>query len=116
MNKALLHIEGLAALILSIYFYAQTDASWLMFALLLLAPDLSALGYIINNKIGAYTYNAFHTYTPPLLIILISTSLKTDTLLLSLGLIWATHIAMDRMIGYGLKDPSDPKITHLQKL
>ncbi|WP_163527387.1 DUF4260 domain-containing protein [Halobacillus ihumii] len=116
MNKRLLHIEGLIMLVTSIYFYAQTGYSWWMFVLLLLSPDLSALGYLYNHKLGAYLYNSFHTYTPPLLLILIANTFQPKSIMLSLGLIWIAHIAMDRMFGYGLKEPTNSKTTHLQKI
>jgi hypothetical protein len=34
---------------------------------LLLAPDLSALGYLGGRRVGAAAYNAFHTYAGPAL-------------------------------------------------
>ena len=38
--------EGLAALGTAIAAYAQTDASWWLFSLVLLAPDLLMVGYL----------------------------------------------------------------------
>ncbi|WP_430787308.1 DUF4260 family protein [Virgibacillus flavescens] len=37
-------------------------------------------------------------------------------LLLALGLIWLALVGMDRTVGYGLKEPSDFKVTLLQKI
>lgn len=42
--------------------------------------------------------------------------LRDDGLVLSLCLIWLAHIGMDRMLGYGLKYPTDFKDTHLGRL
>ena len=32
------------------------------------------------------------------------------------ALIWLTHIGVDRLVGYGLKYPTSPKDTHLQRV
>ena len=36
--------------------------------------------------------------------------------LIQAGLIWLTHIGVDRLVGYGLKYPTDLKRTHLQRV
>jgi hypothetical protein len=33
-----------------------------------------------------------------------------------IALIWAAHIGMDRMLGFGLKYPTEFKETHLQRV
>jgi hypothetical protein len=40
--------------------------------------------------------------------------LTTHAALLPNGLIWTTHLGMDRMLGFGLKYPTQFKDTHLQ--
>jgi hypothetical protein len=115
MSKGLLHLEGLIVLLGAVYFYASIDASWWLFFLCLLLPDLFMLGYVFNNRIGALIYNIGHTYLIPLILLLLSVSLKQD-LLLALSLIWIAHIGMDRTVGYGLKYPTQFKDTHLQKV
>jgi len=111
-NKILLHIEGLAVLVLSIYFYFHLQFSWLVFIILLLAPDLAALGYLKNNRVGSILYNLFHTYSVPAGII-IAGLLIGNQLPLMIGLIWTAHIGMDRMFGFGLKYPTRFQDTHL---
>lgn len=93
MSKSLLHIEGLAVLVLSIYFYFHLQFSWIVFVVLLLAPDLSALGYLENVKIGSVLYNLFHTYTIPA-VILICSLLIHSNIVLMISLIWIAHIGM----------------------
>lgn len=105
LNKFLLHIEGLVVLVLSIYFYFHLQFSWIVFVSLLLAPDLSALGYLKNVKFGSVLYNIFHTYTIPVVIILCGL-LTHNSNALMISLIWVSHIGMDRMLGYGLKYPT----------
>jgi hypothetical protein len=115
MGKRIIHLEGIIVLIAAIYIYALNEFSWLIFLLLLLAPDVSMLAYLINNHIGARVYNLFHTYIVSISLILIGNFLKLDVLLM-IGLIWTAHIGMDRMLGYGLKYKTSFKDTHIQKL
>lgn len=115
LNKVLLHIEGAAVLLLSLYFYGYHEYSWLLFILLLFVPDLSMLGYLANNKVGAKVYNIFHTYSVVIIVIFIGIMLVQPTIL-AIGLIWSAHIGMDRMIGYGLKYPTEFKDTHLNRV
>jgi len=115
VEKKIIHMEGLIVLVASIYMYSLCDFSWFIFFLLLLAPDVSMLAYLINNRIGAQIYNLFHTYIISILLILIGIFLKLDVLLM-IGLIWTAHIGMDRLFGYGLKYQTDFKDTHIQKL
>ena len=111
----LLRLEGLAALTLSVLLFARHDGNWLLFALLLLAPDLSALGYLTGSRIGSTTYNIVHTYALP--AILGATGLIADSdLAIHLALIWTAHIGMDRLLGYGLKYPGGFKDTHLSRV
>ncbi|ARI77919.1 DUF4260 domain-containing protein [Halobacillus mangrovi] len=115
MSKILLHIEGLIVLLVSVYFYAQINGSWGQFFLCLLVPDISMLGYLINNATGSIIYNMGHTYIIPLLLIMLSLIIKQE-LMLEVSLIWIAHIGMDRTFGYGLKYPNNFKNTHLQKV
>ncbi|HDR7532911.1 TPA: DUF4260 domain-containing protein [Bacillus cereus] len=115
MGKRIIHLEGAIVLIAVIYIYALNEFSWLIFLLLLLVPDVSMLAYLINNQIGAQVYNLFHTYIVSISLILIGVFLESDVLLM-IGLIWTSHIGMDRMLGYGLKYKTSFKDTHIQKL
>lgn len=115
MNKILLHLEGLFVFIISIYLYGQLDGSWLLFILLILLPDVSVLGYLVNNKIGSYAYNIVHTYMGPIFLMLVGFFLEMP-LLLTLGLIWTAHIGIDRAFGFGLKYRDSFKNTHMQKV
>src|SRR5262249_47289609 len=94
--------------------YRETHASWTLFAVLLLAPDLSIAGYFANAKIGATIYNAVHTLIGPLLLIAYALLTAHDSLL-PYGLIWTAHLGMYHMIGAGLKYLTRFKDTHLQQ-
>lgn len=113
--RILLHIEGATALAAALFLYARNDGNWLLFVLLVLAPDLSMLGYLAGTGVGATTYNLVHAYTLPALLAAFGV-LAPSTLALSLALIWIAHIGADRLVGYGLKYPTAFKDTHLQKV
>lgn len=115
MIKIMLHVEGFSILALSLYLYGYHDFSWIFFFILLFAPDLSILGYLIDNKVGAIVYNVFHTYTTVIFVLFLSFLLINETIL-AVGLIWAAHIGMDRMVGYGLKYTNTFKETHLNRV
>ena len=113
--RLLLHLEGAAVFAMSVLGYHTSGGSWLLFALLLLAPDLSMVGYLVGNRAGAAVYNAVHTYAPPLALLGYGLW-GASPLALSLALIWLAHIGMDRMVGYGLKYASGFKDTHLGRV
>lgn len=115
MNKFILHVEGFAVLVLSLYFYGYSQFSWGLFFILLFSPDLSMCGYLFNNKIGAMLYNVFHTYILSIGVVICGLLLSSENIL-AVGLIWSAHIGMDRMIGYGLKYPTEFKDTHLNRV
>jgi hypothetical protein len=111
----LLRTEEATLFTLTLYAYHHLHYSWLLFAILFLTPDLSMLGYLLNPRIGAATYNLIHTLTLPLALLLIS-YLQHWPLASELALIWTAHIAFDRLLGYGLKHPTFFKDTHLQHI
>jgi hypothetical protein len=115
MVKAFLRLEGIAGAALSAVFYARTGASWWLFAALWLLPDLSMLGYLAGPRWGARIYNAIHSYVTPATLA-VSALLLGSPALLPYALIWMNHIAVDRLLGYGLKYPAGFKYTHLNTL
>ena len=108
----LLRLEGLAAAAVTAALYAHTGASWWLFAALWLAPDLSMLGYLAGPCRGARIYNAFHTYVAPAVLALTALLLHSHGLL-PFALIWANHIGVDRLLGFGLKYADGFRWTHL---
>jgi hypothetical protein len=95
-------LEGLVLLAVSMIAFAITAPNWILFAALLLAPDLAMLGYLRGPSIGAISYNLAHLKILPLALGAIGL-LTGNTLELQLALIWFAHIGMDRALGYGLK-------------
>ena len=111
----LLKMEDAVILFAALAAYSHFHFSWLFFAILFLAPDLSMFGYMAGPRVGAATYNLFHTLTPPLVLSVVGRS-RHFPHLFALAIIWVAHIAMDRVLGYGLKYPTFFKDTHLQHL
>src|ERR1700679_4115364 len=91
----LLRSEEAVILTLAIFAYQHLHYSWLFFALLFFAPDLSMLGYLINTRIGAVTYNFAHTLTFALALLLVSYTEQWHQAT-AFALIWVAHIAFDR--------------------
>jgi hypothetical protein len=104
-------LEGAAMLGLGIVAYAWLGQSWLIFALLFLAPDLAMLGYLRSTAVGTISYNLVHTYAAPALLALLG--LAVGPLAFGLAAIWTAHIGFDRVLGYGLKYSSGFDQTHL---
>src|ERR1035438_7433822 len=110
--RPILHLEGAAVFALSLLAYQWSHGSWLLFVLLFLVPDLSMIGYVVNVRLGAITYNTVHTYVGPLLLAAYAFGLGHQRLLWP-SLIWIAHIGLDRVLGFGLKYPTRFKDTHL---
>lgn len=109
---SLLRLEGGALLLIALLVYAHLDAPWVMFALLFLVPDLSAVGYLAGSQAGAITYNLAHT-TVPAAILAAGSILSGNMVMLTLATIWFAHISIDRFMGYGLKEADAFGHTHL---
>jgi hypothetical protein len=111
----LLRLEGAALLIGSVIAYIYLQASGWLFALLILAPDLSMLGYLAGTKIGAAIYNLIHIDLWPIALIVLGLA-SANMSVIPIGLIWLAHIGGDRLLGFGLKYPTEFKDTHLQRV
>ncbi|MEP7292625.1 MAG: DUF4260 domain-containing protein [Chloroflexota bacterium] len=109
----LLRLEGLVLFVSAIVLYAISGGSGLLFVVLLLTPDLAMLGYRVNARVGAAVYNSVHTYLLPGILFAVGYVFSAP-LAMQIALIWFAHIGMDRMMGYGLKYPTEFKDTHMQ--
>jgi Domain of unknown function (DUF4260) len=113
--RTLLRLEGLALFAGMSVLYALSGASWWLFALLFLLPDLSFIGYLAGPRIGAIVYNAAHSYMGPLALMLAALAIPAP-LLLPVAIIWLAHIGIDRALGYGLKYSAGFTFTHLGRI
>ena len=114
--KILIKLEYATLLMLSLYLYIFVFkfSIWLLI-ILLFVPDLSMVGYLFGNSIGAIFYNVIHSLILPSILLLAGFYFKSN-FLISLSLILFIHIFMDRTIGYGLKHMDEFKHTHLSWL
>ena len=111
--RLLLRAEGLAILGGAAALYADGGYSWLLFAILILAPDLSFAAWAAGPRVGAAGYNLLHNLVLP--IALGTYGVLGDSRGATVvALIWLAHIGGDRLLGYGLKYPTTFKDTHLQ--
>ncbi len=113
--KSLLKLEQVALLVGCYLASLALGHTWWLFFALLLLPDIGMLGYAINNRWGAATYNLFHHQGIAVLVIGIGWYAGQQTALLA-GLVLLGHSAMDRSLGYGLKYASSFQDTHLGKI
>jgi len=115
MPRLLLRIEGAALTLAAIYMYNRIGGNWWLFAALILVPDVSFAGYLVNTRIGAIAYNTMHVTLGPLVCAALGFLLPSFDLL-SIALIWAAHVGIDRAFGYGLKYGAGFGLTHLGRI
>ena len=112
--KKIIQIEEVAITALSIYFLTLYNLGlplWVWIPLFF-SPDISMLGYLINPRVGAYTYNLFHHRAVSILFAAVGL-LFASNLITAIGILLFAHSSFDRMLGYGLKFQDDFKHTHL---
>ena len=107
-----LKLEELAMFGFSIFLFNQTEYAWWVYLTFFLAPDLGMIGYTINTKFGAITYNLAHHKGIALCVLILGYYYSTEWIVLT-GIILFGHAAFDRMLGYGLKYEDSFKHTHL---
>lgn len=95
--------------------YASQGFGWGAFALFILAPDLAAAVYLLDKGAGSVAYNLAHFEGFPVALGLAGV-LTASPVLFQAGLIWIAHIAIDRVLGYGLKYFGRFKDTHMQRV
>lgn len=110
--KTLLNLEELAMLAASVFLFRLIDMDWWVYAAFFLAPDIGILGYLINPKVGAATYNLTHHKAIGIACICCGWLSDTDPLAFA-GIIIIGHASFDRILGYGLKHADNFKHTHL---
>lgn len=104
--------ESAAIAVLAAAAFVDTGFQWWWLLALFLVFDVSMVGYAWGPRLGAWTYNAFHSYIAPAALG-IASLLDGSRWMLFVALVWAFHIAVDRMLGYGLKFCDAFTHTHL---
>jgi hypothetical protein len=111
----ILRAESLAIFVAGILAYLQLNGHPLWLLPLLLAPDISMVGYLGGPRLGAITYNLGHNLVTALGVLAIGWFAAIAPAAL-FGAILVSHIGMDRSLGYGLKLPTDFRDTHLGRI
>lgn len=112
--KRLLQAEAIAPFILSVTLINLQPLAfaWWAWILIFLAPDISMIGYAVNNRVGAFTYNLFHHQLVAVIVWGAGLLLHNPYVALA-GLVLLGHSSLDRVMGYGLKLKEGFKHTHL---
>lgn len=123
--KNLIKLEELAQFLSCFVLLMVVKAPWWSYVLLIVGPDISMFGYLVNTKVGAVSYNVFH-HKAVAIVIGLAIPFCVDVLgygggwsdnsrsaLVVAGLILYGHASMDRIFGYGLKFGDNFQHTHL---
>ena len=114
--RHVLRVEGLALFALATAAYFASGFGWVLFLVLLLAPDLSMAGYLANSRVGSASYNLAHFLALPAALLAGSWYVGWS-LGVGLALIWSAHVGIDRAAGFGMKYADAPFAeTHLQRV
>jgi hypothetical protein len=110
--KNTIKLEEMAMLVASILALICLKVPYWYYLILFIGPDISMLGYLLGNKIGAACYNVFH-HKGIVLALFVVGFIYNNWMLQVTGLILFGHSSMDRMAGYGLKYNEGFRFTHL---
>jgi len=113
--KNLLKLEELLMLGLALFLFSGLDYGWGWYALLFFAPDLSMIGYVMNPRLGAWTYNLIHHKGLAVAAYVLGALLAAPWLMFA-GTILLGHSSLDRVLGYGLKYEDAFQNTHLGRI
>lgn len=110
-----LRAEGVAGLALGWVVWEHFGGELLWFVPALLLPDISMVGYLRGNHVGAIGYNVAHNWFTGGLVLAAGWFLAIPALALA-GAILVAHTGGDRLLGYGLKYPTSFQDTHLGRI
>ena len=113
--KNLLKLEELFLFGLALFLFSGLDYGWGIYALLFLTPDLSMIGYVMNPRVGAWTYNLIHHKGLAVALYFLGSLLSVPWLMFA-GTILLGHSSFDRVLGYGLKYEDAFQNTHLGRI
>jgi len=113
--KNLLKLEELLLFGLALFLFSGLDYGWGWYALLFFAPDLSMIGYVMNPRLGAWTYNLIHHKGISVALYVFGYLLSVPWLMFA-GTILLGHSSLDRVLGYGLKHEDAFQNTHLGRI
>ena len=115
MPMVWLRVEGVAVLAAGAGLYLHLGGAPIALVPLLLAVDISMVGYVVGPRPGAVVYNLAHNWAAGVTVLALAWWLESP----AIGLVGATlvaHTGMDRAAGYGLKYATAFADTHLGRL
>ena len=98
--------------VLAVMAFVDLGFAWWWLLALFLLFDLSMVGYAVDPRLGAWTYNTVHSYIGPSVLGVVSLAAEARWAVF-VAVLWAFHIAVDRLLGYGLKFQDRFTHTHL---
>jgi Domain of unknown function (DUF4260) len=101
--KTLTKLEEAALVVLALYLFLALDYAWWWFLLLFFLPDISLVGFLINKKAGATTYNFIHHKALSVALYLLGSFMQMPFLQVA-GLVMLGHSSFDRLLGFELQD------------
>ena len=107
-----LKFEALALAVLMVVLTGRSAAPLWVLPASFIFFDIGMIGYLINSRTGAITYNVMHDLTVPTLLIAFGLLLDIEPTSVA-GFCWTFHIAVDRALGFGLKQKKSFHHTHL---
>ena len=113
--KLIIRLEELSKLLAAYIFTILLGYSWWWFWALILLPDLSMVGYLVNTRVGAILYNLVHHQGIALAIIFFGYITHSSPAMLA-GVVLFGHSSLDRVFGYGLKYPDSFQHNHLGQI
>ena len=102
----------IAAIFIAGFFVVVAQFDWWWLLILFIAFDISAVGYLANDRLGALLYNVGHSIIGPTLLAVVYIATSNQAFLF-VTLLWLFHIFTDRALGYGLKHVKGFRHTHL---
>ena len=100
--KTLIKLEEVGLVLLSFYLFLTLDYAWWWFPLLFFLPDISLIGFLINKKAGAITYNFIHHKALSFALYLLGSLTQIPAFQL-VGLVMFGHSSFDRVLGFELQ-------------
>jgi Domain of unknown function (DUF4260) len=113
--KNLLKLEEFFMFGLALFLFSKLDYGWGWFALWFFVPDLSMIGYVMNPRVGAWTYNLIHHKGLAVALYVLGYLTKNPALAFA-GTLLLGHSSFDRVLGYGLKHEDAFQNTHLGRI
>jgi hypothetical protein len=113
--KWILRIESAAIGLLGVAAFLTLGGPPLLLIPALLAPDLSAIGYLAGPRVGAVTYNLVHNWAVAVVFAFLAIAID-QVWPMQVAAILAAHVGFDRALGYGLKLPTSFHDTHLGRI